>query len=54
MFLAAQMYLTENLLATPTTIGTHSRFTRQFLGYAQREQMARTLFYDFPVTPFDG
>ena len=22
-----------------------------FLGYAQRERLARTLFYDFPVTP---
>jgi hypothetical protein len=44
------MYLTENLLATHTTIGTHSRFTRQFLGYAQRGRLARTLFYDFPVT----
>ena len=32
-----------------TAIGTHSRFTRQFLGYAQRERLARTLFYDFPV-----
>ena len=30
-------------------IGTHSRFTRQVLGYAQREGLARTLFYDFPV-----
>ena len=44
------MYLTGNFLATLTEIGTHSRFTRQFLGYAQREQLARTLFYDFPVT----
>jgi hypothetical protein len=34
-----------------TAIGTHSRFTRQFLGYAQRERLARTLFYDFPVIP---
>jgi hypothetical protein len=48
------MYLTGNLLATPTAIGTHSRFTRQVLGYAQREQLARTLFYDFPVTPLMG
>jgi hypothetical protein len=48
------MYLTGNFLATPTTIGTHSRFTRQVLGYAQREQLARTLFYDFPVTPLMG
>jgi hypothetical protein len=32
-----------------TAIGTHSRFIRQFLGYAQRERLARTLFYDFPV-----
>jgi hypothetical protein len=44
------MYLTGNLLATPTTIGTHSRFTRHLLGYAQRAKLARTLFYDFPVT----
>jgi hypothetical protein len=41
----------ETFLATYTAIGTHSRFTRQFLGYAQRERLARTLFYDFPVTP---
>jgi hypothetical protein len=34
-----------------TAIGTHSRFTRQLLGYAQRDRLARTLFYDFPVTP---
>jgi len=45
------MYLTGNVLATHTAIGTHSRFTRQFLGYSQRERLARTLFYDFPVTP---
>jgi hypothetical protein len=48
------MYLTGNFLATHTAIGTHSRFTRQFLGYAQREQLARALFYDFPVTLSDG
>jgi hypothetical protein len=46
------MYLTGNFLATHTAIGTHSRFTRQFLGYAQREDLARALFYDFPVTLF--
>jgi len=37
-----------------TAIGTHSRFTRQLLGYAQRDRLARTLFYDFPVTPMGG
>ena len=30
-------------------IGTHSRFTRQLLEYAESERLARTLFYDFPV-----
>jgi hypothetical protein len=48
------MYPTGDVLATPTAIGTHSRFTRQFLGYAQRERLARALFYDFPVTPKKG
>src|SRR5271170_2923054 len=51
---AAQMYPTGNVLATHTAIGTHSRFTRQFLGYAQREHLARALFYDFPVTALTG
>jgi len=37
-------------MATFTAIGTHSRFTRQVLEYAQKRQLARTLFYDFPVT----
>jgi len=39
-------------MATYTAIGTHSRFTRQVLEYAQKRQLARTLFYDFPVTHF--
>jgi hypothetical protein len=47
----AQMYPTGDFLATPTAIGTHSRFTRQVLRYAQTGRFARTLFYDFPVTP---
>ena len=47
---AAKIYLTRSLSGSHTAIGTHSRFTRQFLGYAQRERLARTLFYDFPVT----
>ncbi len=37
-----------------TVIGTHSRFTRQFLAYAQRGLLARNLFYDFPVTLLSG
>jgi hypothetical protein len=37
-----------------TVIGTHSRFTRQFLAYAQRRFLARDLFYDFPVTLLSG
>jgi hypothetical protein len=48
------MYLTENLLAAHTAIGTHSRFTRQFLGYSQTKRLARTLFYDFPVIVWAG
>jgi hypothetical protein len=48
------MYPTGNFLATHTAIGTHSRFTRQFLGYAQRERLARALFYDFLVTAKKG
>jgi hypothetical protein len=44
------MYPTGNFLATHTAIGTHSRFTRQLLRYAQREQLASALFYDFPVS----
>jgi hypothetical protein len=43
----------EEFSGSHTAIGTHSRFTRQFLGYAQRERLARTLFYDFPVTPLN-
>jgi hypothetical protein len=43
------MYPTRNVSGNHTVIGTHSRFTRQFLGYAQRERLARTHFYDFPV-----
>jgi hypothetical protein len=35
-----------------TAIGTHSRFTRQFLGYAEMDRLARALFYDFPVILF--
>jgi hypothetical protein len=42
----------EEFSGSHTAIGTHSRFTRQFLEYAQRKQLARTLFYDFPVNPY--
>ena len=47
---AAPMYLTRSFLATHTAIGTHSRFTGQFLDYSERAQLARTMLYDFPVS----
>jgi hypothetical protein len=35
-------------------IGTHSRFTRQLLGYAERALLARVLFYYFQVRGLVG
>jgi len=51
--ISRQSHTTGSFNYGHTVIGTHSRFTRQLLAYAQIGFLARDLFYDFLITLLD-